>query len=240
MASDYWLLAGDRHACGVRILHRAAPARDSAHLIRRLPRDSNVVRRAVGQRCRQHELAVRGDRELGAVALQLQARAVQPGYRAADAAREEVATADLDIRDVRVRNDAGAVRYVALLQRQNRRIRYGDVVARTAEHRGREGKRPIGGRVEPIAVIVGDDHPGALQIADRAADRELAQRAGDYDVVDVAIRDTAAAVLHGARLRRTARVRLDRDAVRRAARNLGCKRKAAIRLHADVVAVIVL
>src|ERR1700754_4750165 len=122
MASDYWLLAGDRHACGVRILHRAAPIRDSAHLIRRLTRDSNVVRRAVGQRGRQHELAVRRYRELGAVALQLQARAVQPGYRAADAASSgKVATADLDIRDVRVCNDARAVRYVALLQRENRR-----------------------------------------------------------------------------------------------------------------------
>src|SRR4029079_9696896 len=79
-----------------------------------------------------------------------------------------------------------------------------------------------------------------LQIADRAADRERAERAGDDDVDDIAICDRTAAALHRARLRGSARLRLDRNAIAGAARNLRGEGEAAVRLHADVVAAIVL
>src|SRR3954447_22899302 len=91
------LLAGDSDARDVGVLGHAAPVCDAANLIRGLSGDSDVVGRTLRQRARQHEFAVRRDRQLLAVALQLQSRAVQAGHRAADT-QAEVAAADLDVR----------------------------------------------------------------------------------------------------------------------------------------------
>src|SRR5262245_42612136 len=197
MPGDYRLfgrlLAGDDHARDVILVDRTAPVCDAAHLVRGLRRDRDLIRRTLRQRARQHEFAVRRDRQLLAIALQLETWTLQAGDRTLDT-DAEVAAANLDIRDVRLGDRARAIRYVAALQRQNRRVRHGDVVARTAEHRRRERERAVGGRVEAIAAVVRDDHARPSQTGDRAADRELAQRASDDDVDDVVIcHGTAAA-----------------------------------------------
>src|SRR4029453_15139060 len=113
-------------------------------------------------------------------------RALEARHRAPEP-YAEVAAADLDVGDVRLRDRARAIRYVAALQRQNRWVGHGDVVGRTAEHGRWKGGGPLGAWVEESAAVVGHHHARASQIADRAADRELPQRAGNHDVDDIVI-----------------------------------------------------
>src|SRR3954471_5362671 len=91
MPKDYRLfgrLAGDSDARDVHVLGHTAPVRDAANLGSGLSGDGDVVGRTLRQRARQHEFAVRCDRQLRAVALQLQSRAVEARYRAADTQAE--------------------------------------------------------------------------------------------------------------------------------------------------------
>src|SRR5688572_1881230 len=120
-------LAGHDHAVYVDLLGHPSSVADTADLIRRLIRDRHVVGRTVGQRARQHELAVRRDRQLLAATLQLQARAVQPGDRAADADAEAGAF-DQHVGDIGLEHYAAVVPYPAELQRANRRIWHRDAV----------------------------------------------------------------------------------------------------------------